>query len=95
MRLLSAPAANSRCTCVAAKGRYLISGGSLYFHEVCALLARLLPDAKVPTQRAPGSALKPNFDYTRATQDWGWAPRTAEEALTEQVAALVAAGMAQ
>ena len=78
----------------AATGRYLICGASLYYRDVCTLLRDAFPTYPVTPAAAPTATLKPEFDCTRAVRDLGWAPRDARHAITEQVQAVIAAGLA-
>ena len=79
----------------AARGRYLIAAGSMYFADACRAIKRLFPTlpVAVPAASAP-SVLKPEYDCGKSERDLGWAPRwTIEESLAAQVAAVVAAGL--
>ena len=78
-----------------AKGRYLMAAGSLRFTEMAEAITRMFPSgARVPTERAPGNALRPEFDCSKARRDLGWeAEYSVEDCIRAQITACANAGM--
>lgn len=75
-----------------AKGRYLIAAGSLLFIDMCRMLKEFYPGRPIPLEKAPGSALKPEYDCSKAKDDLGWEGRDVGESLKAQCDACIAAG---
>jgi hypothetical protein len=74
--------------------RYLVANESHYYIDIARMLKESFPGAPVPTEKVPGSALKPEFDLTRATKDLGHKPsRTVAASLALQGQSFVNAGL--
>ena len=81
-------------TATAPTTRYLVANESHYYIDIARMLKESFPGAPVPTEKAPGSALKPEYDLTRASQDLGHKPsRTVAASLALQGQSFIDAGL--